>query len=93
MPCLRTSVSRSLDSIALSPRSRYPQAVSLTEIKTAVETLSPDELRELAAFIRERDNAAWDRQIDSDFSEKGRLASVAEEVREDIRAGRLQDLP
>jgi len=67
--------------------------MSLAEIKTAVDALSPDELTELAAFIRERDNAAWDRQIDNDFSENGHLSSVAEEVREDIRAGRLQDLP
>lgn len=67
--------------------------MSLAEIKTAVASLSPDELADLAAFIRERDNAAWDRQIDSDFSENGPLSSVAEEVREDIRAGRLQDLP
>ena len=67
--------------------------MSLAEIKTAVDALSPNELTELAAFIRERDNAGWDRQIDSDFSENGRLTSVAEEVREDIRAGRAQDLP
>jgi hypothetical protein len=79
--------------IAFWPRPRYISAVSLTEIKTAVEALSPDELTELAAFIRERDNAAWDHQIDSDFSKDGRLSSVAEEVRADIRAGRLQDLP
>jgi len=67
--------------------------VSLAEIKTAVDALSADELTELAIFIRERDNAAWDRQIDNDFSDDGRLRSVAEEVRADIRAGRLQDLP
>jgi hypothetical protein len=67
--------------------------VSLAEIKTAVDALSADELVELAAFIRERDNAAWDRQIDNDFSDGGRLSSVAEEVRSDIRTGRLQDLP
>ena len=67
--------------------------MSLAEIKTAVDALSADELTELATFIRERDNAAWDRQIDSDFSDSGQLRSVAEEVREDIRAGRLQDLP
>jgi len=79
--------------IAFSLCPRYTPAVSLAEIKTAVETLSADELAELAAFIRERDNAAWDRQIDSDFSEDGRLGSVAEDVRADIRAGRLQDLP
>jgi hypothetical protein len=67
--------------------------VSLAEIKNAVDTLSPEEFRELAAFIRERDNAAWDRQIDTDFASDGRLSEVAEEVRRDIRAGRLQDLP
>ena len=57
------------------------------------DALSPEELAELAAFVRERENRAWDRQIDADFSKCGRLASVAEEVRADIRAGRLQDLP
>jgi hypothetical protein len=67
--------------------------VSLAEIKNAVDALSPEELAELAAFIRERDQAAWDRQIDRDFAEDGRLHSVAEEVRSDIHVGRLQDLP
>jgi hypothetical protein len=67
--------------------------VSLTEIKTAVDALSADELAELAAFVRERENRAWDQQIDADFAGGGRLSAVAEEVRADIRAGRLQDLP
>jgi hypothetical protein len=67
--------------------------MSLAEIKDAVSALSPDELAELSTFIRERENRAWDQQIDADFSEGGRLNSVVEEVRDDIRAGRLQDLP
>jgi hypothetical protein len=67
--------------------------VSLAEIKNAVDALSPDELAELGAFIRERENRAWDRQIDADFAEGGRLAAVVEEVRDDIRAGRVRDLP
>jgi len=67
--------------------------MSLAEIKNAVETLSPRELTELASFIRKRENAAWDRQIDSDFAEDGRLRPVLEEVRENIRAGRLDELP
>ena len=79
--------------IAFSRRPRYTAAVSLAEIKSAVDALSADELAELAAFIRERDNAAWDHQIDSDFSEGGRLNSIAEEVRADIRAGRLREMP
>ncbi|MEN3368590.1 MAG: hypothetical protein V7609_733 [Verrucomicrobiota bacterium] len=67
--------------------------MSLAEIKTAVDALSPEELAELAAFIRERDQAAWDRQIDADFAEGGRLHSVVKEVDADIRAGRLRDMP
>jgi len=67
--------------------------VSLAEIKSAVEALSANELAELAAFVRARENRAWDKQIDTDFAEGGRLSAVAEEAREDIRAGRLQDLP
>ena len=67
--------------------------MSLAEIKDAVSALSPDELAELSAFIRDRENRAWDQQIDTDFSEGGRLRAVAEEVRHDIRAGRLQELP
>ncbi len=67
--------------------------MSLAEIKSAVDTLSAEELAELARFIRERDQAAWDRQIDDDFAEGGHLSAVAEEVRADVRAGRLQDLP
>ena len=67
--------------------------MSLAEIKTAVDQLSPKELAELAAFIRERDSAAWDREIDEDFSETGRLRRVLDEVREDARAGCLEELP
>ncbi len=67
--------------------------MSLAEIKTAVDQLSPKELAELAAFIRERDNAAWDREIDKDFAETGRLRRVMEEVHDDARAGRLEELP
>ena len=67
--------------------------MSLSEIKTAVCQLSPKELAELATFIRKRDEAAWDQQIDADFAEGGRLREVADEVRSDARAGKLQDLP
>ena len=67
--------------------------MSLAEIKDAVDTLSPGELAELASFIRQREDAAWDRQIDADFDENGRLRPLLNEVREDIRAGRLEDLP
>jgi len=67
--------------------------VSLAEIKTAVDQLSPKELVELAAFIRARESAAWDREIDEDFARDGRLRPVLHEVRDDARAGRLEELP
>jgi hypothetical protein len=57
----------------------YTLRVSLAEIKSAVDALSPEKLAELAVFIRERDEAAWDRQIDRDFTEDGGLHRVAEE--------------
>jgi hypothetical protein len=67
--------------------------MSLAEIKTAVDQLSPRELAELAAFIRTRDNAAWDRQIDEDFAGASRQLHVSDEVRNDARAGHLEELP
>jgi hypothetical protein len=67
--------------------------MSLAEIKSAVDSLSPEELAELAVFIRERDTAIWDRQIDADFAEGGRLREMADEVRADARTGKLRDLP
>lgn len=67
--------------------------MSLTEIKDAVDQLSPGELAELASFIRQRENATWDRQIDADFAEDGRLRPLLDEVRKDIRADKLDDLP
>jgi hypothetical protein len=41
--------------------------VSPAEIKNAVDALSPEDLAELAAFIRARDNAAWDKEMDAGF--------------------------
>jgi len=67
--------------------------MSLAEIKNAGAMLSPRELTELASFIRERENAAWDRQIDAASAEDGRLRPVLEEVRGYIRSGKLDELP
>jgi len=61
--------------------------MSLTEIKNAVDGLGPEELAELASFILVRDDTAWDKQIDADFAEGGRLRKIADEVRADTRVG------
>jgi hypothetical protein len=67
--------------------------MSVADLKKEVDALRPGELAELSAYIAKRESAEWDAQIDSDFSEGGRLCDVLAEVREDLRAGRLQDLP
>ena len=67
--------------------------MSLTELKSAVEQLPPPELEELAAFVRQCEEAIWDRQMDGDFAGEGRLRAVLEEVRAELRAGRMEELP
>ncbi|MEA3188712.1 MAG: hypothetical protein QOD99_2542 [Chthoniobacter sp.] len=66
--------------------------MSLVELKTAVEELSPKELTELAAFIRERDNGAWDAQIETD-SASGKLDALFHEAEEERESGVLRDWP
>lgn len=67
--------------------------MSLAEIEKAVDALKPAELAKLAAYIARRDEQEWDAAMDRDFSEGGRLRSVMEEVRADLRAGRLEEMP
>ncbi len=67
--------------------------MSVTELKTEVDALSPRELAELSAYLAQRDHSQWNTQIDQDFSEGGRLRGVWEEVRSDIAAGRLGEMP
>lgn len=66
--------------------------MSLTEIKSAVRQLPPKELTELAAFILEQDNAAWDKQIEQDAA-SGKLDFLFEEAERERAAGKLRDWP
>jgi hypothetical protein len=66
--------------------------VSLAEIKSAVDELSVQELAELAAFIRDRDNAAWDRQIDEDAA-SGKLDFLFDEAAKERAGGTLREWP
>ena len=67
--------------------------MSLAEIKSAVSELPARELAELAAFIREQDNLAWDREIEADFSPGGKHHGVLAEVDAQIDAGDFKPLP
>ena len=67
--------------------------MSVAALKKKVDSLSPAELAELAAYIAHRDGAEWDAQIDRDFDQGGRLQPILDEVRSDILAGRLDKMP
>jgi len=66
--------------------------MSLAEIKSAVDELSPSELTELAEFIRKRDNSEWDAQIEEDAA-SGKLDFLFEEAEKERAAGTLRDWP
>ena len=67
--------------------------MSLAEIKTAVKELSPGELAELAAFIQDQDNLAWDSEIEKDFSPDGKHYGVLAEIDAAIDSGDFKPLP
>ena len=66
--------------------------MSLLEIKSAVDALSPAELAELASYVRERDSSAWDAQIEQDAA-AGKLDFLFEEADAARTSGTLQDWP
>jgi len=67
--------------------------MSVAEIKQAVQRLPPAELAEISAFVADCEAHTWEHQIDADFADDGRLRSVLDEVRNDLRAGRLEQMP
>lgn len=48
------------------------------EIEAAIDRLPPEEFRRIVEWLRERDNSAWDAQIDSD-SASGKLDFLFDE--------------
>ncbi len=72
---------------------RYDSAnVSLPEIKTAIEHLSFEERAELAAWLHGWKDDEWDEQMKRDIA-SGKLDDVLREVEEDIKAGRVREMP
>ena len=72
---------------------RYDLAnVSLAEIKTAIEHLSFEERAALAAWLHGWKDDEWDEQMKRDIA-SGKLDDVLREVEEDIKAGRVRELP
>ena len=66
--------------------------MSLTEIKAAIEQLSFEERAQLAAWLHGWKDDDWDKQMKRDVAD-GKLDDVLREVEDDIKAGRLRDMP
>jgi hypothetical protein len=65
---------------------------TVQEIKDAIERLSFEQRAELAAWLHGWKDDEWDRQMKRDVA-NGKLDNVLREVDDDIRAGRLRDMP
>jgi len=66
--------------------------MGLAEIKTAIEQLSFEERAQLAAWLHGWKDDEWDEQMKRDVAD-GKLDAVLREVDDDIKAGRLRDMP
>ena len=64
---------------------------TIQEIERAVSDLPPEELSRFRAWFLEFDAQVWDEQFESDVA-AGRLQALADEAREDMRAGRTRPL-
>jgi hypothetical protein len=65
---------------------------TVEDILAAIDKLSLSERAELERRLHGWTDDAWDEQIKSDY-DAGRLDKIINEVRDDIRAGRLEDGP
>ena len=70
----------------------YISKMSLPEIKTAIEQLSFEERAELAAWLHGWNDDEWDEQMKRDIG-SGKLDEVLREVEDDIKAGRVREMP
>ena len=62
------------------------------EIEAAIESLPPEEFAQLAQWIRDQDEDAWDRQMDADAA-AGKLNFLIEEADREELAGTLRPWP
>ena len=66
--------------------------MSLAEIKQLATQLPAEELTALTTFLVERDNAAWDKQMEKD-AVSGKLDRLFEEAENERGSNRLRDWP
>ncbi len=66
--------------------------MTVEEIKAAIEQLSEPGRRKLADWLEEIESAAWDAEMERDFSPSGRGERLIDEVSEEIDKGRFRPL-
>ena len=62
------------------------------EIEAAIASLPPEEFRRLAQWFRDRDQAQWDEQLDSD-SASGKLDFLFDEAENEASQGLVREWP
>ena len=67
-------------------------SMTLEAVKKAIEHLPKEEQSTLLRWLEEREQAAWDAEIEKDFSPGGRGMPLLEKVKADIRAGKFQPM-
>ncbi|MBI1955073.1 MAG: hypothetical protein HYS38_01620 [Acidobacteria bacterium] len=66
--------------------------MTLEAVKKAIEHLPKKEQRALVHWLDEREQAAWDAEIEKDFSSGGRGMPLLEKVKADVRAGKFKPM-
>jgi hypothetical protein len=66
--------------------------MSLSEIKEAISKLSPEELADFRAFLRERETAGAEEPLDEDSAEGRRVQRLEEEAAQNSR-GTAEEKP
>jgi hypothetical protein len=66
--------------------------MSLAEIKAAIQQLSFEQRAELAAWLHGWEDDEWDEQMKRDCA-SGKVDDVLRDLEEDIKAGRVREMP
>ncbi len=64
--------------------------MTMEAIKKAIEHLPKEEQSVLLRWLDEREQAAWDAEIEKDFSPGGRGMPLLEKARADVREGKFK---
>ncbi len=91
-PSVRDLRGESSTRLAFAAWQRKIDIVSLAEIKSAIERLSFEQRAELAAWLHGWNDDEWDEQMKRDIA-SGKLDDVLGAVEEDIKAGRVREMP